>query len=165
MSPRKALELLATICSVLCALGAALLVAAAWPTPAGAQPAAPASAASASDPVTYGSKCGEYAVGRSVRDGRVIMGAYPGQHVDAAGFWVYCPREQRPEKPKLCNGSVSRITWTVDGSVCSAPGWQPLQAGQRRYVTSDDRRMRGLLRLVCGADGVLQIDPLTCTTR
>lgn len=131
-----------------------------------AQVAPAASAASApSDPITYDSICGAPAVGKSIRDDRIIMGAFERQRVNARGYWEYgCTP---PVPPKDCD-DMPAPRWFANGAWC-----EPLQPtihagnlGQVRRVNQADFR-GGWRDYQClqRADGVKRWVPLRSACR
>jgi hypothetical protein len=137
-----------------------------WPTPVCGQTAAsaPASAASAADPVTYDSPCGAPAVGRSIRDDRLIRGQFDGQHVNAKGHWEICI----PEVPPKDCPDMASPRWFASGAWCDPlqPTIHAGNLGQVRRVNQAGfkggwRDYQCLQR----ADGVKRWVPLRSTCR
>lgn len=169
MTPSTFGALVRNIVLAILAIGAALLIAAAWPMPARAQPAAASAAASAAsapaDPITYDSACGAPGVGKSIRDERLIMGAFEGQRVNARGYWeAGCVP---PPPPKDC-ADMPAPRWFSQGAWCD-----PLQPvihagnlGQVRRVNQAEFR-GGWRDYQClqRADGVKRWVPLRSTCR
>ena len=154
---------------------ARIIILAALPLLAAAQPPAPAASAPSAPRVytdadiTRDTACAAPAVGRicvGQRRGVVEQrdGA-PGQRVDGDGCWeVGCKPAPPPPGPSGCAGG-GPATWTVGGHTCtsdvstanaSSPARrQPLQHGQAQLLQQVTGATRGHLLEVC-ADGVRQ---------
>lgn len=161
MKPRQVLTVVSLVAIAFASLA---IIAIAWPTPAHGQASAPASAASAPDPVTYDSACGAAAVGRSIRDERVIMGQYDGQRVNARGYWEVCTM---PRPPRDCE-SMPAPRWFASGRWCDPlqPTIHAGDLGQVRRVNQAGFR-GGWRDYQClqRADGVRRWVPLRSTCK
>lgn len=148
------------IIPMLVAVGAIIWLAVALEKAFAQSASAPASAASAAaDPITYDSECEAPGVGKSIRDERIIMGAFPGQRVNARGYWeAGCTP---PKPPKDCEAMPSP-RWFANGSWCD-PLQPVIHAGDLGQVRrTNASNFRGFRDYQClqRSDGVKRWVPL-----
>lgn len=163
MTPSTFGALVRNVVLAIVAIGAAAVIAAAWPTPAHSQPAAPASAASAPERLvaTPDTACGAPGIGRDPLTQAMVE--YPqglaGNRVGPDSVWRAC------EQP--CGGDQKPRTWKVGPYSCTSDVGasdprdpsrvQGAAYGQRTGVQQWTGPARGQLTLECRDSGLVEV--------